>query len=310
MPIDIPNTNRVNVPGLGDVHMRVAPVSNAKGDVIYVHGATFPSELSVFFKFDGQSWADALNAAGFNAWGFDFVGYGKSSRYAAGGSTPRGTIDKAVPQLRSVVEFVRKQNGGGKFSLLAHSWGTQVASRFAANHPEGQDALVLFGPPVTRGSSTPAAIHAPTTSHYPLSVWAQYRRFVADVPRDSSQVLSEAHFQTWSEAFLATDDHANTRETPSVLTPTGPAADFVAMRNGQMLFNAAKIETPVLLIRGEWDSLCNDDDANHLMRLLGSRDKTDIKISRATHLMHLEQQRVLLHEAVNAFLVRIEGLKK
>src|SRR6478609_4674067 len=31
--------------------------------VLYVHGFTFPSDLSVFWKFDGNSWADALNEA-------------------------------------------------------------------------------------------------------------------------------------------------------------------------------------------------------------------------------------------------------
>ena len=49
-------------------------------DVLYVHGATFGAELSVFFPFDGVSWADALTQAGCNAWGFDFVGFGAPSR--------------------------------------------------------------------------------------------------------------------------------------------------------------------------------------------------------------------------------------
>ena len=49
--------------------------------VLYVHGFTFPSDLSVFWKFDGSSWADALNEAGYSVWAFDFAGLGGSERY-------------------------------------------------------------------------------------------------------------------------------------------------------------------------------------------------------------------------------------
>lgn len=37
---------------------------------------------------------------------------------------------------------------------------------------------------------------------------------------------------------------------------------------------------------------------------LGSRDKTDTRIERGTHLLHLESQRTVLHNSVNAFLER------
>ena len=36
--------------------------------VLYVHGATFPSALSVAHRFDGRSWRDALCEAGFDVW--------------------------------------------------------------------------------------------------------------------------------------------------------------------------------------------------------------------------------------------------
>jgi hypothetical protein len=42
--------------------------------VLYVHGATFPSALSIAHRFDGYSWRDHLNAAGFHVWGLDFIG--------------------------------------------------------------------------------------------------------------------------------------------------------------------------------------------------------------------------------------------
>src|SRR5689334_14719484 len=49
--------------------------------VLYVHGATFPSNLSVGYAIDGRSWAGEMAAAGLDVWSIDFVGYGSSSRY-------------------------------------------------------------------------------------------------------------------------------------------------------------------------------------------------------------------------------------
>ena len=49
-------------PGLHlHLHLRLQPAAQPRGDALYVHGATFPSALSLFFRFDGRSWADALN---------------------------------------------------------------------------------------------------------------------------------------------------------------------------------------------------------------------------------------------------------
>jgi hypothetical protein len=40
--------------------------------VLYVHGGTFPSGLSIAHRFDGCSWRDVLCAAGFHVWGGRF----------------------------------------------------------------------------------------------------------------------------------------------------------------------------------------------------------------------------------------------
>jgi pimeloyl-ACP methyl ester carboxylesterase len=299
------HSQRITMPSGAQVHIKSATVANARGDVVYAHGATFPSDLSVFYKFDGRSWADALNTAGFNVWGFDFVGYGHSSRYDAGSAIPVGRAEDAIPQLRAVIEHIRGRDGGKKLSLLAHSWGTVVAASYASLHPRAITSLVLFGPVVTRTARAGAGPKLSIPSHYPLTAWAQYRRFVEDVPRGEAQVLSEAHFDAWAADFLATDLTAPTRKPLSVMSPSGPIADVQAMWSGVYLYNAKRITPPTLLIRGEWDSVCNDADAGHLLSALGSADKTDVKIDRATHLMHLESQRTLLHNAVNTFLVRV-----
>jgi len=281
---------------------------DAIASVVYVHGATFGADLSVFYGFDdGRSWADELAGSGFAVWGFDFVGYGASSRYASDLDRPAGDWRDALRDLRAVVRAVRERNGGQPIALLAHSRGAAVAARFAGDCVEDVAALVLFAPVAPRSGAASAARPAPPTlpSHQPLSAWAQYRRFIEDVPRGHPQVLSEAHVQRWSELFLASDPTSATRSPPSVMTPCGPLADIAALWSGHAWYDPARIAAPTLLVRGEWDSVCNDDDAARLMSQLGTPLRRDVKIARATHLMHLEAQRVELHAQVNRFLPEV-----
>jgi pimeloyl-ACP methyl ester carboxylesterase len=90
---------------------RTSPLGPA---VLYVHGATFPSALSLFWRFDGVSWADKLVDAGFDAWGFDFIGFGGSSRpikmsRSPSGVLPVGRANDAARQMETVVDFIRKE---------------------------------------------------------------------------------------------------------------------------------------------------------------------------------------------------------
>jgi hypothetical protein len=52
-----------------------------KGAVLYIHGMSFPSALSVAWRLDGRSWRDTLCESGFEVWSLDFYGYGGSDRY-------------------------------------------------------------------------------------------------------------------------------------------------------------------------------------------------------------------------------------
>jgi hypothetical protein len=63
------------------------------------------------------------------------------------------------------------------------------------------------------------------------------------------------------------------------------------------------VRAPVAIIRGQWDSYCTDADARWLFdSFAASPVKRDIKIGRATHLMHLEAMRFALYRESTAFL--------
>src|SRR5215469_15879647 len=124
--------------------LRHLPSLDPRGDrtVLYVHGGTFPSALSIAHRFDGRSWRDELCAAGFHVWALDFHGFGKFSdpypdiKQPADAATPLGRADDASRQLEHAIRFICARHGVGRLSIIAHSWGTIVAGRFAARCPE------------------------------------------------------------------------------------------------------------------------------------------------------------------------------
>ena len=288
--------------------MQVRRAAGSRGDVLYVHGSTFGADLSVLYVLDGRSWADALHDAGFTVWALDFAGYGKSERYPADSGRAVGRLAEVLPQLRRAVAAVRQRNGNRRLSLLGHSWGATVAAAYASEHRDEINALVLFAPVTVRPSQEVAQSPAAgQPSHYPLTLWAQYRRFVEDVPRGQPQVLDEAHFEDWGGAFLKTDSDAHLRTPPAVSTPAGPQLDVRAMWSGQALYDPARIVAPTLLVRGEWDSICDAGDARRLLDALGGAVRAAATIPGATHLMHPEAGRGLLYNEVNKFLLERGG---
>lgn len=271
-------------------------------NVLYVHGSTFGADLSVFYRLDGYSWADALNALGATVWAFDFAGYGLSERYAADSSVAPGRLAECVAQLGRVVELVRQASTGQPLALLGHSFGGSVAAAYAAEANNTVQALVLFAPVLRR--DRPPLVSSPSLAPPFLHItqWAQYRRFVEDVPRGHAQVLNEAHFAVWAQAYLASDAAAQSHVPPAVCVPGGPLLDVRALWSGQALWGNGRIPAPTLLVRGTWDQVCTDDDAQSLLASVGSAVSEGATVEGATHLMHLEVQRHTLYRRVAQFL--------
>jgi len=273
--------------------------------VLYVHGATFPSALSVGYRFDGRSWLDDLAAHGFDAWAFDFVGFGGSDRYAemcgACEGSPTGRADEAARQIARAVDYVIEATGCAQVSLIAHSWGSIPAALFATRRPERVEALCLFGPIAQRalpGLPAPESVGA----WREVTVAEQFARFVEDVPSGHPPVLIDDALRHWGPAYLATDPMSSSRKPPSVRIPSGPRADILAAWGGTLPYAAEKIITPTLVVRGEWDRVSNDQDADWLLSRVGARLRKDVKIAKGTHLMHLEHSRDALFATVRGFL--------
>jgi len=307
-----PREQHFRVPGPRQelsLFLRLLPSVKAKFQprraVLYVHGATFPSALSIAHRFDGKSWRDSLNEAGFDVWGLDFYGFGYSDRYPemdqpAVDNAPVCGAKDAAEQVNAACRFILSHQNIEKLSLISHSWGAMPASLFAGQYPALIDRLVLFAP---IGQREPRRYEQPATfpAWHIVTLEDQWSRFVEDVPTHEPPVLSRAHFEEWGQRYLDSDSESRTRDPFGVKTPLGPFSEIIKAWHGQLTYDPAAVNAPVAIIRGEWDGLMPDNDARWLFDAFTHAPvKRDIKISRGTHLMHLETMRpALWRESTN-----------
>jgi pimeloyl-ACP methyl ester carboxylesterase len=286
---------------------RLLPLSGGGHPVLYVHGATFPSALSVAHRFPDGSWRDALCAAGLDVWALDFLGYGHSDREAdmarpADQSGPLLLAADAALQLEAALLYVRAATGGARVSLLTHSWGSMPACLVAGRNPDLTERLVLFGPIARR--DPPRYLPRPDGPAWRvITAQAQWDRFVEDVPAGEPPVLSRRAFEDWAERYLDTDPESRLRDPQGVKVPSGPFVEILRAWHGALPYDPTRVRSPVCLIRGAWDGLATDADARWLFDAFsGAKDRRDVKLGRGTHLMHLEAGRRALWQASAAYL--------
>jgi len=286
------------------LHLAIVRQRGDGAAVLYVHGATFPASMSVGWRMQGVSWLDHLQQSGFDAWGFDFAGYGGSSRPAAlaapaDAAPPFGNSVAAAAQIIEVLEHIRRARPNTPIHVVAHSWGTLPAQRVAAERPDLIQRLVLFGPVATRTgdrNTTPAPAWQLITSQM------QRPRQREGMPDSLPTPVTAQELERWCDAYLATDGASASRTPASVKVPNGPMADIARMWAGECLVDSGRVKQPTLIIRGEWDDVTTDSDAQRLFAELGAAEKRDIKIAGGNHWLHLQPRRTALWAEVTAFL--------
>ncbi|MBN8812849.1 MULTISPECIES: alpha/beta hydrolase [unclassified Sphingomonas] len=283
--------------------LRMRRLAGPGAPVLYVHGATFPSALSVGWRIDGWSWMDDLRARGFDVWAFDFAGYGGSERPAAmQGNMPYGRAGAAAEQIARVAAHIRARRGGAKLLVIAHSWGTIPAGIFAGAWPEMVERLVLFGPLAQREAGGGLM---PATGANLVTREDQWRSFQSGVPEGRGSPIAPERFDAWAGAYLASDPGSAERDPAGVVVPSGPDADFADAWSGRFPYDPGVVRAPTMIVRGAWDPLAGDADVAWLASRLngvpgGARRVT---LAGGAHRMHLENRRRALFDAVGDYLL-------
>ena len=289
--------------------LRYLPPTAARsgaGVVLYVHGATFPSALSIAHRFDGRSWRDELADAGFHVWGLDFHGYGLSDLYPAMADCPAVALRSAAPRTP------RRRSNGPCVSL----------SRTMACPPSPSSRIPgARSPPACSRRAAPGWSSASCSSarlpdasrkdRHPLCQPGCRLRSKRSGSA-SSEDVRRASRPCRPGRHSMSGRHSTSRPTrgaghaPRRRSQRRPAPRPISRRSwhGDLPYDPAAVKAPVAIIRGEWDLLVTDADARWLFdSLRASPLRRDVKISRATHLMHLEAARFALYREAEAFLL-------
>lgn len=278
--------------------------------LLFVHGATYPAHTSFDLKLDDVSWMEYIAARGYDVYLLDLRGYGKSTRPKEMDDKPeanapivRGTA--AVEDISAVVDFILARRGIARLNLMGWSWGTTLMATYTTRNPGKVERLVLYAPAWIRTTPSLTRPPGPLGAYRMVAREQAKTRWLTGVPEDKQAALIPAGwFEAWADATFATDPLGAQMNPPVLRAPNGVQQDgdeFFAA--GKPYYDPAKVTVPTLLVHAEWDRDTPAYMAQTLFPLLVSAPgKRYVQLPEGTHTIMMEKNRLMLFEAVQAFL--------
>ena len=292
-----------------------------KSVVLFLEGSATPIVPAFDLAYKDYSWMAYLAASGFDAFGLDLTGYGKSPRpkmddpcnvtpsqqsslipnplaASCAASYPYRlvTSESEWDEIDTVVDYLRNLRQVDKISIVGWSAGGQRATGYAARHPDKVETLVLYAPTYnpTTPTDPPAILPAPGNP-------TQISTFASFSSGWNNQVQCEGQFEPpiresiWA-ADLASDPLGSTWGAAGVMRAPLLTAYGV---NKSIIAN---LKIPTLVIGGMLDKNVVPSIRQAFFSDLGAVDKLHIEVTCASHFMLWENQYHALHRASRDWL--------
>jgi len=278
--------------------------------LLFVHGATYPSEAGFDMKLNGLSWMDYIGSHGYDVYMVDLRGYGKSTRppemdKPAAENEPIVRTATAVKDVGAAVEFILKRRGVSKMNLLAWSWGTAIVGWYATQNNDKVNRLVLIAPKWIR--TTPALTDpgGKIGAYRTISRAAAKTRWLTGVPEEKkADLIPPGWFEAWADVAFASDP-VGSKQTPPVLrAPNGVVQDEREFWGaGKAQYDPAGIRVPTFLAHAEWDA----DLPSYMLyayfaKLTNAPYRRYVEICEGTHTIFMEKNRMQVFREVQLFL--------
>jgi pimeloyl-ACP methyl ester carboxylesterase len=290
----------------------------AENILLYVHGATYPSETAFDLPIEGASMMDLIAARGHDVYLVDIRGYGRSTRppemsAPAEANKPVVSTDVAVRDFGAAVDHILRRRGVDKINLMGWSWGTAIAGKYTSEHNDKVNRLVLFAPlwifrkdAVIAPAPEATGKTAPQLGAYRLvSKEVAKARWLEGVPEDKKPgLIPPGVFEAWVDATWATDLDAAKHDPPMLRAPNGVIADALAYWTaGKAHYDPGKITVPTFLIHAEWDhDLPSYQAWEYFAALKNAPWKRLVEIGEGTHTVMLEKNRMQFFREIIGFL--------
>jgi pimeloyl-ACP methyl ester carboxylesterase len=278
--------------------------------LLYVHGATYPSETAFDLPLNKLSWMDYIARHGYDVYLVDVRGYGQSTRPKEMDAPPEQNepivrTETAVKDVGAAVDFILKRRGASKLNLMGWSWGTSTMGWYTAQHNEKVAKLVLYAPQWLRNAASLTDSGGKLGAYRSVSREAAKGRWLTGVPEHKkADLIPPGWFEAWADATFATDPVGASRTPPVLRAPNGVVADGREFWSaGKPLYDPAGIRVPTFLAHAEWDA----DLPSYMLyayfeKLTNSPYKRYVQIGEGTHTVIMEKNRMQLFQAVQQFL--------
>jgi pimeloyl-ACP methyl ester carboxylesterase len=295
--------------------------------VLFVHGAGTPAEVAFDVPYQDYSWMAYFARAGFDVFGMDTTGYGRSTRPAPMNDPCNLAKDRQAPfvkaacapsyphQLTTIasdwddigaaVDHIRALRHVDKVALVAWSLGGPRAGGYAGQHPEEISRLVLLAPAYNRGSSAAAPAKMPPDG-VPMNTQSR-EEFYANWDRQAGcpdQYDRAAGDSVWSE-LLASDPLGATWGTGVRRAPQTAVWGWNQGAAGKMMI-------PTLMVAGAHDKQVPPERVRDLYADLGASNKIFVDLACSSHNAVWERNHLLLFRASLEFLTggTVNGAKQ
>ena len=250
-----------------------------------VHGSSTSALTSHDLRVPGHGEYSLMNVfanAGFDVWTMDHEGYGKSDR-----TEGNSDIASGVEDLKAAVEVVRRETGQSRVHFMGESSGALRAAAFAMAEPERTGRLVLVAHTYTGKGS-------PTLSKRAENV--EFYRTHNRRPRDRAMIES-----------IFTRDRPGTTDPAVVKAEMAhgdsvPTGTYLDMTSKLPVVDPARILSPVLVVRGEYDGIATMEDLLDFFQRLPNGDRQFSVIAGAAHALATCKARRAFWYAAEAFL--------
>jgi pimeloyl-ACP methyl ester carboxylesterase len=277
--------------------------------LLFVHGATYPSDTMFDLKFDGASWMDQIARRGYDVYAMDVRGYGRSTRppemeVPPQHNPPVVTTDDGVRDFAAVVDHIRQRRGVQRLNLMGWSWGTVIAGAYAAQNPGTVERLVMYAPLWLRRIPGGLRVNGPMGAYRVVTLEAARQRWLTGVAvHRQTDLIPPGVLEAWWNANMEADPVGAKMTPPGVRAPNGLLVDaFKYWEADTRYYDPSAIRAPALLVVGDWDVDTPPYMAQAILTRLGSREKRLVVIGEGTHHLMLERNRDQMFREIQLFL--------
>jgi pimeloyl-ACP methyl ester carboxylesterase len=265
-------------------------LGSAKLPVLFlVHGSSTSALSSFDLQVPGTQNYSVMTAfaqAGFDVWTMDHEGYGKSDQ-----TDGNSDIASGVEDLKAAVEVVKKETGQTRYHFLGEASGALRAAAYAMVAPERCGRLVLAAHTYTGKGSPTLAKRAEGLEFYKT----HNRR-----PRDKAMI--ESIFTRDRPGTTDPAVPAAVVKSELVHGDTVPTGTYLDMTSKLPIVDPARILSPVLVARGEYDGIATMEDLLDFFQKLPNGDRQFSVIAGAAHALSTCKARFAFWYAAEKFL--------